>query len=80
MAFGATDNESFQEMVCPFCDCRCFEVLNKKTPTHIREAYGGTNMLATCRDGQRFEKERFGYCYSDIQLILTAATNAIQKQ
>ena len=51
---------------CKFCDNRCFEHLPMATPPHILKAYGTNAIIATFRGGQRFEKEKIGYCYDDI--------------
>lgn len=52
--------------VCNFCGKRCFTGFPNHTPEHIRQAYGGSMLLATCEGGQAYEKGKFGYCYNDI--------------
>jgi hypothetical protein len=52
---------------CKFCDNRCFVYLPVDTPEPIRQAYGTSTIIATCPGGQRFEKEKIGYCYQDIR-------------
>lgn len=51
---------------CKFCGQRCFVPLPQKTPDYILVAYGTVSIIATCKDGQVFERERHGYCYNDI--------------
>lgn len=56
---------------CKFCDRRCFVYFPDETPPHILKAYGTSTIIATCRAGQLFEKEKIGYCYDDIQAIIS---------
>jgi hypothetical protein len=60
---------------CNFCDRRCFIPLPADTPAHIRAAYGGSGsmLVATCQSGQRFEREKVGYCLDDIRKATEAA-------
>lgn len=51
---------------CKFCGNRCFTHFPDKTPAHILKAYGTSNIIATCNAGQKFEKEKIGFCYDDI--------------
>ena len=52
---------------CKFCGRRCFLFFPDETPKHILEAYGRTTtIIATCAEGQKFEKAIIGYCYDDI--------------
>lgn len=51
---------------CKFCNNRCFVHFPQGTPEHILKAYGSSTIIATCPEGQRFEKEKVGYCYNDI--------------
>ncbi|HOJ20007.1 MAG TPA: hypothetical protein PLY56_00590 [Armatimonadota bacterium] len=51
---------------CQFCHTRCFVQLPEDTPEGIREAYGPATLIATCHPGQFHERERVGYCYTDI--------------
>jgi len=53
---------------CNFCNQRCFTYLPEGTPQYILDAYRpGVTIIATCPGGQRFEKEKTGYCYDDIK-------------
>jgi hypothetical protein len=54
---------------CKFCGERCFVPFPEGTPKHILEAYGSASIIATCRRGQEFERQKIGYCYDDIQSI-----------
>lgn len=58
---------------CQFCDHRCFVYMPTETPEHILRAYGGVEIIATCKRGQAFEKERHGYCYDDIMTEINEA-------
>jgi len=40
------------------------------TPDHIMLAYGSSTILATCREGQEFEKKKVGYCYDEIVALI----------
>ena len=51
---------------CNFCNQRCFVHLIN-APAEAIEAYGTSSIIATCRAGQRFEKDRVGWCYADIE-------------
>lgn len=51
---------------CKFCNSRCFVHFPEHTPAHILRAYGTATIVATCPAGQRFEKEKVGYCYDEI--------------
>lgn len=51
---------------CRFCDNRCFVHIPQGTPNHILKAYGKNTIIATCAQGQEFEKKKIGYCYDDI--------------
>lgn len=55
---------------CKFCGRRCFTFFPDKTPEHILKVYGTSNIIATCPQGQKFEKEKVGYCYDDIMEIV----------
>ncbi len=50
---------------CKFCGQRCFVPITVAWPAHIVRAYGRNSIAATCPKGQRFEKEKLGYCYDD---------------
>jgi hypothetical protein len=65
---------------CKFCDNRCFVYLPEETPEHIVRAYGTATLVATCLGGQRFEKEKTGYCYSDIVEAKRAAMDGLQSE
>jgi Lar family restriction alleviation protein len=62
---------------CNFCGSRCFCHFPQETPQRILDAYGTSSIIATCRAGQQFEKNKVGYCYDDIlkeiELLNTAA-------
>jgi hypothetical protein len=67
---------------CKFCDQRCFSHMPAETPSHILEAYrtfmgGSVPIIATCHGGQKFEREKIGYCYDDIQAAITLAKAAV---
>lgn len=51
---------------CNFCGQRCFVHMPMETPQNILDAYGTITIIATCPAGQKFEKKKIGYCYSDI--------------
>jgi hypothetical protein len=46
------------------------------TPQHILAAYGDVRIVATCPGGRAFEKQKVGYCYSDI----VAATSKTREE
>lgn len=57
---------------CKFCQTRCFVPMPNDTPFVIFDAYraaGGTvvDIVATCEGGKAYEKEKTGYCHTDIQ-------------
>ena len=54
---------------CKFCNQRCFVHMPMTTPKHILKAYGTSTIIATCSGGQKFEKDKVGYCYDDIKAI-----------
>ena len=54
---------------CNFCNQRCFTYFPQETPDYILRAYGTSTIIATCQGGQRFEKQRVGYCYDDILAV-----------
>lgn len=56
---------------CKFCDRRCFTWFPEDTPQHILDAYGTSGIIATCSGGQKFEREKVGYCLDDIRTILS---------
>ena len=58
---------------CKFCDQRCFTHMPLDTPPHVVAAYRTVTILATCPAGQRFERERVGYCLDDIRALLAGA-------
>ena len=56
---------------CKFCGRRCFVPFPKETPAEILAAYrSGVAIIATCAEGQRYEKELTGYCLADIEAAL----------
>jgi len=56
---------------CEFCHTRCFVHFPKNTPQRVLEAYGAATIMATCKKGQEYEKEKTGYCYGDMRDIIT---------
>lgn len=59
---------------CNYCNLRCFTRLPDETPDYILKAYQGTaTIIATCPEGQRFERETVGYCYDDIKRLIEAS-------
>lgn len=58
---------------CKFCHSRCFSHFPKGTPKDVLKAYGSSTIIATCRQGQEFEKAKVGYCYDDIKSIIAKA-------
>lgn len=61
---------------CNFCGTRCFAYLPENTPAHILRAYGTSTIIATCPGGQKFEREKIGYCYDDIQKAIQQIAEA----
>ena len=61
---------------CKFCGRRCFVCLPRRIPDRILKAYGNTTIIATCRLGQEFEREKVGFCYDDIKEIIEDAPKA----
>lgn len=52
---------------CNFCGTRCFVYFPENTPAHILKSYRkSVSIIATCPGGQKYEKEKTGYCYDDI--------------
>lgn len=51
---------------CTFCNQRCFVPLPPRTPANILSAYRSATIIATCQQGQNFEREKIGYCYAQI--------------
>lgn len=56
---------------CRFCQQRCFVHFPAGTPAKVLTAYTGFNIIATCKGGQEFERLNIGYCYDDIQDMLS---------
>ena len=54
---------------CKFCDRRCFVHITEQVPQHIRVAYLPYSIMATCPQGQEYEKRKIGYCYADTQQV-----------
>lgn len=54
---------------CRFCNNRCFVLCPDHANQKIKEAYtdskGGIKLMATCKEGQAFEKTKTGWCFSD---------------
>lgn len=65
---------------CNFCNHRCFTYLPADTPPAALAAYGTSTIIATCREGQRFEKQRLGWCYDDIQSAIRQAQSAAKAE
>ncbi len=55
---------------CRFCKKRCFVRFLEGTPDYVLRAYGRYTLLATCSEGQAFERERIGFCFDDIKRII----------
>lgn len=51
---------------CKFCDQRCFVHIPMGTPENILKAYGTSTIVATCKAGQQYEKNKVGFCHQDI--------------
>lgn len=49
------------------------------TPKEALEAYGSTEFISTCRQGQAFEKEKYGWCISDIMEVTKAKDPALER-
>ena len=58
---------------CNFCNQRCFVHMPAGTPAKIVAAYGTSTIIATCPAGQKFEREKVGYCYDDIKRAIASA-------
>jgi hypothetical protein len=55
---------------CDFCQLRCFVPFPDNTPLNILLVHGlYTSLIATCPEGQKFEKEKVGFCYDDIRVF-----------
>ena len=65
---------------CRFCNQRCFVHFPNATPQNILDAYGTSNIIATCSQGQAFEKKKVGFCYDDINRAITDAEAAQSKR
>jgi hypothetical protein len=53
---------------CKYCGQRCFVPFPQNTPEYILNSYRpGVSIIATCPGGQKFEKEKTGYCYDEIK-------------
>ena len=62
---------------CKFCNNRCFVHFPLNIPERVLEVYqehakekARVEIIATCKQGQAFEKERIGVCYDDIQTAI----------
>ena len=61
---------------CKFCDNRCFTFFPDATPKYILNKYReGVTIIATCRGGQDFERERTGYDYDEINRHIEIVQN-----
>lgn len=65
---------------CIFCDRRCFVRIPVDTPDSmraiLREVAPGVSILATCRRGEAFERDRFGFGITEIAAAIEAAARA----
>ena len=61
---------------CNYCERRCFVYFPQRAPEEARAAYQasgrGFDIIATCREGQKFEKLLTGWCYDDIKAAIAA--------
>lgn len=64
---------------CKFCDRRCFIPLPELTPKEALEAYGRATIIATCKEGQEYEKRLTGWCLDDVQAAIKAKDPALQR-
>ncbi|GED55856.1 hypothetical protein EDM54_12965 [Brevibacillus borstelensis] len=64
---------------CKFCGQRCFVYLPMETPKEALEAYGTSTIIATCKDGQSYEKSRTGWCLDDIKAAIKAKDPARER-
>lgn len=66
---------------CNFCGRRCFVPFPEGTPPEILAAYRpGVSIIATCAEGQRFEKEATGWCLDEIMAAIEAEIEATQEK
>ncbi len=69
---------------CKFCGQRCFAYFPDETPAEVLERYSpSVTIIATCPQGQEYERHVAGYCYDDIKRLITlqqAADNLIIKE
>ena len=63
---------------CTFCNQRCFTSFPEEAPDFILNAYGTCSLMATCKEGQEFEKKKLGWCYDDVQNVIKAINRAIE--
>lgn len=56
------------DTVCQFCQQQCFVPLTTQAPPEMALPFiiRKVNMMATCRQGQKFDKGLIGYCFDDI--------------
>lgn len=65
---------------CKFCNRRCFVPFSEGTPKEALDAYSALapdiiiSIIATCAEGQAYEKEKTGWCYHDIQKAIKPIT------
>jgi len=65
---------------CNFCGTRCFTYFPMGTPQEAIDAYRkGVTIIATCREGQEYEKQLTGWCYDDIQAAIKAKDPALAR-
>lgn len=62
---------------CNYCSQRCFVPFPDGTPQEIMDKYRpGVTIIATCTEGQIFERQQTGYCYTDIDRSLKTEQEA----
>jgi hypothetical protein len=64
---------------CKFCGQRCFVYLPMETPKEAQNAYGTTTIIATCKEGQEYEKKLTGWCLDDIQAAIKSNDPALPR-
>ena len=64
---------------CNFCNIRCFVHFPIGTPEEALKAYGESTIMATCKEGQKFELEKTGWNYARIVEVLKREYKVIAK-
>ena len=59
---------------CEFCGARCYVYIPTGAPQAAIDAYGTVTMVASCAEGQEFEKQKIGWCWNDIQIAMADRT------